>query len=144
MIDPADPRPAYGGAYDYAGPVRYAYSPTPDREPDPGEIVWTWVPYEENHTIGKDRPLLVVGHADQPDHYAALMLSTKDHRGERGWVSLGAGAWDSERRESWVRVDRLLAVADGAVRREGAVLHHDRFLAVLDKARREAAGEQVD
>lgn len=144
MIDPTDPRPAHGGAYEYRGPIRFAYSPTPDREPDPGEIVWTWVPYEEDHSIGKDRPLLVVGHADRPDHYVALMLSSKDHRAEHGWVSLGAGAWDSDRRESWVRVDRIFAVADGAIRREGAVLQQDRFRNVLDKARREAQGEDVD
>ncbi|GAB5080487.1 hypothetical protein ARTHROSP310_36360 [Arthrobacter sp. AD-310] len=28
----------------------------PDGEPDPGEVVWTWVPYQEDHGRGKDRP----------------------------------------------------------------------------------------
>lgn len=29
------------------GPVRTEYAPDPDGDPDPGEIVWTWVPFEE-------------------------------------------------------------------------------------------------
>src|SRR5690606_35721917 len=29
------------------GPVRTEYAPVHDGDPDPGEIVWTWVPYEE-------------------------------------------------------------------------------------------------
>ncbi len=37
------------------------YAPAPDGNPDPGEIVWTWVPYEEDHSQGKDRPVLVIG-----------------------------------------------------------------------------------
>jgi hypothetical protein len=30
------------------GPVRMSYSPQTDGAPDPGEVVWTWVPFEEN------------------------------------------------------------------------------------------------
>ena len=29
--------------------------------PEPGEVVWTWVPYEEDPTRGKDRPVPVIG-----------------------------------------------------------------------------------
>ena len=143
--DQADPRPQFGGAMNYRGPISLDYSPDLDSEPDPGEIIWTWVPYEEDDSIGKDRPLLVIGRAvANPEMYVALMLSTKDHAGEHGWVSLGSGAWDRDRRESWVRFDRLLAVSDGGIRREGAVLERHEFLGVLDKARREQKGEQVD
>ena len=28
---------------------------------DPGEVVWGWVPYEDDETQGKDRPVLVIG-----------------------------------------------------------------------------------
>ncbi|HEY3647051.1 MAG TPA: hypothetical protein VGL33_03705, partial [Streptosporangiaceae bacterium] len=42
------------------GPVRMSYSPQTDGAPDPGEVVWTWVPFEENDGRGKDRPVLVV------------------------------------------------------------------------------------
>src|ERR1700749_4488442 len=41
------------------GPVRMSYSPQTDGAPDPGEVVWTWVPFEENDGRGKDRPGLV-------------------------------------------------------------------------------------
>ncbi|WP_372521259.1 type II toxin-antitoxin system PemK/MazF family toxin [Marinobacter nauticus] len=53
-----------------------SYAPAPDGEPDPGEIVWTWVPYEEDHSRGKDRPVLIVGH-DGP-YLLVLMLTSKD------------------------------------------------------------------
>ena len=46
------------------GPVRTSYSPQTDGAPDPGEIVWTWVPCEENDGRGKDRPVLVVAEYD--------------------------------------------------------------------------------
>jgi hypothetical protein len=42
------------------GHVATSYNPSTDGDPDPGEIVWTWVPYEENDGRGKDRPVLVV------------------------------------------------------------------------------------
>ena len=145
MSGEPDLRPGHGGATNYRGPVSLDYAPQADREPDPGEVIWTWVPYEEDDSVGKDRPLLVIGRAHGlADTYVALMLSSQDHARDRGWVRLGAGAWDTDRRESWVRYDRLLAVADGGIRREGAVLGREQFLDVLDKARREQQGEQVD
>jgi len=64
---------------------------------DPGEIVWTWVPFEEDHDQGKDRPVLVIGH-DGP-WLLALPLSGKDHdhdsdqeaRAGRHWADIGSG-----------------------------------------------------
>lgn len=35
------------------------YSPEMDGDADPGEVVWAWVPYEENDGRGKDRPVVV-------------------------------------------------------------------------------------
>ena len=118
---------------DFTGAPRISYSPSPDGLPDPGEIVWTWVPYEEDHTQGKDRPVLVVGR--DGEWLLGLMLTSKDHdrdaadeaRWGRQWVDIGVGAWDRQRRPSEVRVDRVLRVDPGAVRREGAVLDRARF-----------------
>ena len=31
-----------------------------DGLPDPGEVCWAWVPYEEDETRGKDRPVLLL------------------------------------------------------------------------------------
>ncbi|MBI9114381.1 type II toxin-antitoxin system PemK/MazF family toxin [Sanguibacter sp. YZGR15] len=109
------------------------YAPRPDGAPDPGEIVWTWVPYEEDHTQGKDRPVLLVGHDGA--WLLGLMLSSKDHsddahrRGTGGprWTDIGAGAWDPRGRESEVRLDRVVRVDPAAVRREGAVLDRPTF-----------------
>jgi PemK-like, MazF-like toxin of type II toxin-antitoxin system len=125
---------AYPG--DYTGPLTAVYAPRPDGRPDPGEVVWTWVPYEEDHAKGKDRPVLLVGH-DGP-WLLALPLTSKDHdrdaaqeaRSGRHWVDIGPGGWDRAGRPSEVRVDRVVRVATEAVRREGAVLAPERFAEV--------------
>ena len=111
------------------GPPRgrhLAYAPQPDGRADPGEVVWTWVEYEDDPTRGKDRPVLVVGRED--DRLLGLMLSSRTERsGAPDWLSLGTGAWDREHRPSWVRLDRVLDVPESGIRREGAVLDRDRF-----------------
>jgi hypothetical protein len=136
----ADPRPARGGAFDYRGRVVTAYTPELDGEPDPGEVVWAWVPYEDDPSLGKDRPLLVIGLAlDSTGDLAVLQLSSRDRSGDAGWVGIGAGGWDREARPSWVRLDRPLAVAHDAVRREGAVLAAPAFAAVVAAASRSAS-----
>ncbi len=128
----------------YRGRFRWDYAPNPDSEPDPGEIVWAWVPYQEDPGRGKDRPLLVIGRPKQGAGLVALMLSSRDRRGEQGWVLLGAGDWDIAGRDSWVKVDRLLLIGDDEIRREGGVLSRARFLEVAEKAARERAGENID
>ena len=37
------------------------YNPELDGQADPGEVVWTWVAYEDDPRQGKDRPVVVVG-----------------------------------------------------------------------------------
>ena len=65
--------------------------------------------------------MLVVGRAG--GELLGLMLSSQHKRdGEPGWVAIGSGAWDREGRESFVRLDRVLEVAEHGIRREGAVL----------------------
>jgi hypothetical protein len=111
-----------------------AYSPNLDGRADPGEIVWFWVPYEDNPRQGKDRPVLVVGR--DGGHLLGLMLSSQHTRdGQPNWFALGTGAWDSEHRPSWVRLDRVLSVPDTGIRREGAILDRPRFDAVAAKLR---------
>ncbi|KQX06762.1 growth inhibitor PemK [Leifsonia sp. Root1293] len=108
------------------GAVHLSYSPTTDGAPDPGEIVWTWVPYEENDGRGKDRPVVIV--ATEPGGTVlAAQLTSKDHAGERSFVSLGAGGWDSEGRASWVNIDRIFRVHPAGMRREAAALDQRRY-----------------
>lgn len=121
-------RSGYPG--DFRGRVEPVYNPELDGDADPGEIVWTWVPYEEDHSQGKDRPVLVVGH--DGDWLLGLMLSSKDHsRGRRDdgprWMDIGSGPWDSRGRESEVRLDRVLRLDPVAVRREGAIMDRPTF-----------------
>ncbi|MFC7658468.1 type II toxin-antitoxin system PemK/MazF family toxin [Pseudonocardia benzenivorans] len=111
-----------------------AYAPDLDGAADPGEIVWAWVPFEEDASQGKDRPLLVVGRGGGA--LLGLMLSSQHKRdGEPGWVSIGTGAWDREGRDSFVRLDRVLEVGEHDIRREGAILDRDRFDRVADELR---------
>jgi hypothetical protein len=97
--------------------------------PDPGEIVWTWVAYEDDPLVGKDRPVVVIGLADR-SRLAVLMLSTRDHSGDSRWLSIGAGDWDAQHRPSWVRSDRVLAVRPSAIRREGSMLPRPVYEAI--------------
>ncbi|MFE2959180.1 type II toxin-antitoxin system PemK/MazF family toxin [Nocardia tengchongensis] len=102
------------------------YSPQLDGRADPGEIVWTWVPYEEDPDNGKDRPVLVVGR--EGGTLLGLMLSSNsDHAHHGNWVGIGSGAWDHDGRDSWVRLDRVLDVPEMGIRREGAILPRTTF-----------------
>lgn len=123
---------------DFNGTSTVSYAPHPDGAADPGEIVWTWVPYEEDFSQGKDRPVLVVGRSGK--RLLALMLTSKDHsndrRGDNDYVDIGTGAWDRQGRPSEVKLDRVLQVAEADLRREGAVLDAKRFAAVAAGLRR--------
>jgi hypothetical protein len=118
------------------------YRPRDDGRPDPGEVVWAWVPYDEGDGRGKDRPVLVIGRRGA--QLLGLMLSSQDHdrdaadeaRFGRIWTDLGSGAWDTHGRPSEVRLDRLLEVDAATVRREGATLDRARFERVVAEARR--------
>jgi PemK-like, MazF-like toxin of type II toxin-antitoxin system len=120
---------------------KVSYTPDLDGEADPGEVVWAWVPYEEDPSQGKDRPVVIIGR--EASTLLALQLTSQDHdldaadeaRYGRYWMDIGAGAWDHERRPSEVRLDRLLRLEAGAVRREGAVLDRAVFDSVIEAAR---------
>ncbi|AGL19342.1 type II toxin-antitoxin system PemK/MazF family toxin [Actinoplanes sp. N902-109] len=110
------------------------YAPNLDGAADPGEVVWTWVQYEDDPHQGKDRPVLVVGRDGRT--LLGLMLSSQSERdGQRNWLALGPGAWDREERPSWVRLDRVLEIDEDGIRREGAILDRARFTEVADTLR---------
>ncbi len=100
------------------------YAPVSDGDADPGEVVWTWVPYEEDPKQGKDRPVLVIGRLGTD--VAALRLTSKPHD-DRHHVPIGSGPWDGDGRPSWVKLDWLLQLDPESIRREGAVISRDRF-----------------
>ncbi len=110
--------------------VRIEYSPEMDGDADPGEVVWSWVPFEEDPKRGKDRPVVIVGRTG--DDFAAVPLTSKN-KGRNDHVPVGSGAWDPRGRKSWAKVDRLIAVDPSDVRREGAILDRQRFDQVVAK-----------
>jgi PemK-like, MazF-like toxin of type II toxin-antitoxin system len=115
---------------------RLVYAPDLDGRADPGEIVWTWVVYEDNPAQGKDRPVLVVGRDRRT--LLGLMLSSQDrHAADPQWVGIGSGSWDYEGRQSWVRLDRVLDVPEEGIRREGAILDRPVFDQVAARLRAE-------
>ena len=116
------------------GAVRTEYAPEKDGDPDPGEIVWTWVPYEENDGRGKDRPVLVVAR-ESAGTLLAVQLTSKDRRDDNDWVAIGAGPWDREGRPSWVALDRVLRVHEDGMRREACALDRGRFNLVVLRLR---------
>lgn len=116
------------------GPVRTEYAPEHDGDPDPGEIVWTWVPFEENDGRGKDRPVLVVAR-EEAGTLLAVRLSSKRHDHDREWLAIGSGPWDGAGRDSWVDLDRVLRVHEAGMRREACALDRERFDEVVDRLR---------
>lgn len=118
-----------------------SYAPVADGTADPGEVVWAWVPFQEDPSQGKDRPVLVLGRRD--DELLTLALTSKDHDRDaaqeasvgRHWMDVGTGAWDRRRRPSEVRLDRLITLRETDVRREGAALDRAVFDQVVAAAR---------
>lgn len=147
--EPSTPRPtgtSTGSGRDYPGDFRgrpvLTYDPHPGSLPDPGEVVWTWVPYEEDHSRGKDRPVLIIGR--DGDWLLGLPMTSKDHDRDaaaeasegRYWVEVGRGPWDSSDRVSEVRVNRIIRVDPNGVRRLAGALDKARFDRVANGVRR--------
>ncbi|MET4135847.1 type II toxin-antitoxin system PemK/MazF family toxin [Pseudarthrobacter sp. PvP090] len=114
---------------DFRGTAKVSYAPSPNGRPEPGEVVWTWVPYEEDHSRGKDRPVLLVGTRGR--YLLGLMLTSKDHDGDahraEDYVDIGTGPWDRQSRPSEAKLDRVLQIDPQDVRREGAILDAGSF-----------------
>ena len=114
---------------DYRGMIDFEYSPSLDGDADPGEIVWTWVPFEEDHSQGKDRPVLLVGR--DGEYLLALMMTSKDHNNREhadpNYLDIGAGPWDPQGRASEVKLNRVIRVRPDSMRREGAIMPEDTF-----------------
>lgn len=150
-VDQREPSPTDDAGHDALPdrapmpPVAITYAPAPDGDADPGEVVWGWVPFEEDITRGKDRPVLVLARESDAEGtvLVSLMLTSRDRvdgvrTDEHGatWVDIGTGPWDSQRRPSEVRADRLLRLRASAVRREGGRLEErvfDQVAAVVRK-----------
>ncbi|WP_421084122.1 type II toxin-antitoxin system PemK/MazF family toxin [Rothia nasimurium] len=114
---------------DFFGTVHFAYSPSLDGDADPGEVVWAWVPFEEDYTQGKDRPVLIIGH--NGPYLLGLMLTSKDKNSftskDPNYLDIGAGVWDKEGRDSEVKLNRVVQLSPQGIRREGAIMDQGTF-----------------
>ena len=128
---PASTGASNGSDYpgDYRDMINFEYSPSLDGDADPGEIVWTWVPFEEDHSQGKDRPVLLVGR--DGEYLLALMMTSKDHNNrehaDSNYLDIGSGPWDPQGRASEVKLNRVIRVRPDSMRREGAIMPEDTF-----------------
>ena len=119
------------------GLPEFSYQPVADNDADPGEVVWTWISYEEDPTQGKDRPVVVL--ARNGSDVVVAQLTSKNHDIDREqeahwgryWLAIGSGEWDPQGRVSSVRLDRLLLVSQRDVRREGATLDRATYNKVV-------------
>ena len=116
---------------------KLVYAPDLDGRADPGEIVWTWVVYEDDPTRGKDRPVLVVGR-DRRTLLGLMLSSQEHHRNDPNWVGIGSGSWDYEGRAE------LGAAGPGARRARGGHPARGRDPGARDvRGRRRAAARRV-
>lgn len=79
---------------DHHGDFQFDYEPIPGAEAGPGEVVWTWVPFEELDGRGKDRPVLIIGR--QAEYLLGLQLTTRDRNNHKNqdadYIDIGAGS----------------------------------------------------
>jgi hypothetical protein len=106
------------------------FDPRVDAAPDPGEVVWTWVPYEENDGRGKDRPVVIVARDTKSSVFALQLTSKPQDEDARHFVFVGPGPWDSQGRPSWARLDRVFRVSESGMRREASSVSRKQFAAV--------------
>ncbi|MDO5682224.1 MAG: type II toxin-antitoxin system PemK/MazF family toxin [Propionibacteriaceae bacterium] len=126
---------------DFKRMPRIEYAPHPGHLADPGEIVWAWVPYEEDHREGKVRPVLIIGW--DGDWLLGAPLTSKDHdldqqqeaKAGRFWVEIGTGAWDPKGRVSEARVNRIVRIDPDSVEEGGVRLDQKRFRRVTNAIR---------
>lgn len=112
-----------------ASVLQITYAPQRDGDPDAGEVIWTWVPYDENDGRGKDRPVLVIARHSAERVYG-VRLTSKSHQGDRDFLSIGSGPWDSQGRESWVDIEQVYSVHTRGMRREASALDLEQFTRV--------------
>ncbi len=136
----AQPTTDYPG--DFTGTPTLTYAPREGSTANPGEVCWTWVPFEEDHSSGKDRPVLIIGR--DRNWLLGLAMTSQDHdldreqeaRAGRHWVEIGSGDWDGSGRVSEVRVNRIIRVDPNRVRRVAGRLDKARFDKVAAGVRR--------
>lgn len=128
--------PGYGPARRrdiHLGGVRVTYHPDyPDDHPDPGEVVWAKVHFQENAALSKDRPVLVIGRINGSDKLAAIQL-TSQVSGRTNELPINVRNLDRLGRKSALKLDQIIVVDPKDYRREGSVLSKSEFEGVIGR-----------
>jgi len=128
---------------DFTGRPTLRYQADFGQWPSPGEVVWAWVPFSDDFSTGKDRPVLIIGRDEthSPARWLlALPLSSVDHQDapdDGVWMSLGCGDWDGKGRESFAQIDRIIRVDPRRVRRAGGHVTQNSFDQVATQLHRQ-------
>ncbi|HXW79928.1 MAG TPA: type II toxin-antitoxin system PemK/MazF family toxin [Acidimicrobiales bacterium] len=103
--------------------------------PDPGEVWWAAVPFEEKRG-SKDRPCLVLSRSRR--HAAVLMFTSQDKSGRRGYVAVPNTMWHDER-SSFLKTDRVIPVRREKFRRRESAKAPQSVLEVASRENPRAA-----
>jgi mRNA-degrading endonuclease toxin of MazEF toxin-antitoxin module len=98
--------------------------------PDPGEVWWAAVPFEEKRG-SKDRPCLVLSRSRR--HADVLMFTSQDKTARGGYVAVPASMW-RDGHHSFLKTDRVISVRCEKFRRRESTRAPQ---SVLDVASRE-------
>ncbi len=99
---------------------------------EPGALVLVPFPYADLATT-KKRPVLVLTSPDRHGDFIGLAVTsvpTVDHAVQVGAGDLSSGSLP---RTSWIRVDKIFTLAEGAVIRRFGMLSAEAFALVLDR-----------
>ncbi|MDO4908816.1 MAG: hypothetical protein Q3962_03065 [Corynebacterium sp.] len=102
-------------------PLAMYYAPTMDGQAEPGEVVWIKVDNNQ-----EERAILVVGRTKRA-LLGQLISPNSEHVGEKNWMDIGSGPWDSKGRTCWLRLDKIIEISECGVRRQGAIMPQNGF-----------------
>jgi len=109
------------------GDVRFAYRPRhPDGHPDPGEVVWAHVPFEDNPKVGKNRPVLIVGRT-KDGNLVGVQLTSKTHH--PGSIPI---EWGDKNIASHIRPERFIQVDKSNYFKEGSYIKKPKFQDIVN------------
>jgi hypothetical protein len=97
----------------------------PDGHPDPGEIVWARVPFEDDPTQSKIRPVVIIGRAKN-GNLVAVQSTSKSHR--PGSIPV---AWSNDK-ISYIRPERLIQIDANNYQKEGSYIKRPKFQEIVD------------
>ncbi|MCF2527718.1 type II toxin-antitoxin system PemK/MazF family toxin [Yinghuangia soli] len=97
------------------GPARTLPRPTPGSAPQPGQIWFAAVPFDDSAQV-KDRPCLVVGRTRRG--IRVLKITSQDKSGRPDYVRMPVAGWDTAaKHDSWLELTPRRTVARSAFRR---------------------------